>query len=289
MISQPQRSMARVYRRRRWRTAWLQLGNRRIVRAVTRLSACSLLAVTIGFSLERGGHLAAPGGEVQTLTGRMAAILGRSAQTIRIGGLKRQSPRTVLAALGLEPGSSLITFDPEEARTRLENIDWVERAEVKTVFPNQLEIEVTEREPFALWQRDGSYYVIDHTGTAMSLEPGALVARLPLVAGEGAQKAVFELVNSLASYSALGSKLQGAARVGGRRWNLDFPNNVKVLLPETGMDEALAWIDRLDREQGLLAKGILSVNLRIEGQAVVVPAIEPGAETRVDLDPELMR
>jgi cell division protein FtsQ len=258
----------------------LRLGDRLVVRGLTRFSACVLLAVSIGFGLERGGHLAAPGGEDQSIAGRVAAILGHSAQTIRIGGLERQSPHTVLAALGIEPGSSLMGFDPEQARKRLENIDWVEKAEVTTVFPNQLEIELVEREPFAIWQRDGSYYVVDRTGTAMGMEPGGLASRLPLVSGEGAQKAVFELVNQLASYSALGSKLQGAARVGGRRWNLYFPNNVKVLLPETGMNEALVWIERLDREQGLLGKGILSIDLRIEGRAVVVPAIEPGVEAR---------
>ena len=214
--------------------AWLGLGDRLLVRAVTRLSACAILAVAIGFGLERGGHLAAPGGEDQSIAGRVAAILGRSAQTIRIGGLIRQSPGTVLAALGIEPGSSLLGFDPEQARKRLENIDWVEKAEIKTVFPNRLEIELVEREPFAIWQRDGSYYVIDRTGTAMSMAPGALASRLPLVSGEGAQKAVFELVNQLASFSALGSKLQGAARVGGRRWNLYFPNNVKVTVAGDG-------------------------------------------------------
>jgi cell division protein FtsQ len=268
----------RVYRRRRRVTAWLRFGDRLVVRGIARFTGCMLLLLAIGFGLAKGGHLASSGGEDQTLLGRFAVMLGRSAQTIRIVGLERQQPRTVLAALGMEPGTSLIGFDPEQASQRLENIDWVEKAEIRTVFPNQLEIEIVERQPFALWQRDGSYYVIDRTGVAMSMDPGVLVSRLPLVAGEGAQKAVFELVNQLASYFSLGSKLQGASRVGGRRWNLYFPNNVKVMLPEAGMNKALAWIERLDREQGLLAKGIVSIDLRIEDRVVVVPAIEPGMD-----------
>ena len=271
---------ARIYRRGRRSPHWLRLGDRLAIRAAVRLSACAMLAAVIGFGLERGGHLEAPEGVNQTVAGRLAVILGRSAQTIRISGLKRQSPRTVLAALGIEPGSSLIGFDPGQARQRLENIDWVESAEVAIHFPNQLEIEIVEREPFAIWQRGGSYYVIDRTGTAMSMEPGPLAARLPLVSGEGAQKAAFELVNELASYPLLGSKLHGAARVGGRRWNLYFPNRAKVLLPETGMSRALGWIERLDREQGLLGRGVVSIDLRIEDRVVVVPAVEPGTEGR---------
>jgi cell division protein FtsQ len=259
--------------------AWLEVGEWLAVRALTRLTACAVLAASIAYGLERGGHLTAPGGEEQPVLGRVAAIFGRSAQTIRISGLRQRSPQTVLAALGVEPGSSLFGFDTVESRKRLENIDWVESAEVKTVFPNQLEIEIVEREPFAIWQRGGSYYVIDRTGTAMGMDPAALAARLPLVAGEGAQKAAFELVNQLASYPVLGSKLKGAARVGGRRWNLYFPHNVKIMLPEQGVDEALAWLDRLERRQGVLEKGIVSIDLRMEGQAVVTPVKPVAADS----------
>jgi cell division protein FtsQ len=267
------RATTRTYRPPR--PAWLGLGEWRIVRVLARLTACALLASSIGFGLERGGHLSTPGGEDQPLLSTIAAILGHSAQTIRISGLTQRSPQAVLAALGLEPGSSLIGFDAAQAQKRLENIDWVEKAGLKTVFPNQLEIEIVEREPFAIWQRDGVYYVIDRTGTAMGMDPATLVRRLPLVAGEGAQTAVFELVNQLASFPVLGSKLTGASRVGGRRWNLYFPNELKILLPEQGMEKALAWIDRLEREQGLLRKGVVSIDLRIEGQAVIVPSPEP--------------
>lgn len=279
MTRQGEAGSARVYRRRRV-SAWLRWGERPLVRALARISACMVLAAAVGFGLARGGHLAALGAEDQPIMSRIAAVVGRSAQTIRIGGLERQSARTVLAALGIEPGSSLLWFDPKQARQRLENIDWVERATVAVVFPNQLEIELVERQPFAIWQRDGSYYVIDRTGTAMSMNPGALASRLPLVSGEGAQKAAYELVNLMESYPGLESKLQGAARVGGRRWNLYFPNNVKVLMPESDANDALAWVERMDREQGLLEKGIVSIDLRVAGEAVVTPAIEPDGEAR---------
>ena len=46
------------------------------------------------------------------------------------------------------------------------------------------------------------------------------------------------------------------------------------------MPEALAWIERLDREQGLLRRGIVSVDLRIGDRAVIVPAVEPGAQAQ---------
>ena len=66
-----------------------------------------------------------------------------------------------------------------------ENMDWVASAEVVRRFPNQLDILVTEREPFAIWQRGGVHYVIDKSGTAVSAIDPARVSILPLVTGEG--------------------------------------------------------------------------------------------------------
>ena len=68
----------------------------------------------------------------------------------------------------MQPGGSLIGFDAAVARRILENLDWIETAKVQRLFPNQLDIFVREREPFAIWQRGQAYYVIDKSGTAMS-------------------------------------------------------------------------------------------------------------------------
>jgi cell division protein FtsQ len=251
-------------------------GNLLAVRAFTRAFACLILFMSLGYGLVQGDHLAAPAGQGHSLISRIAPIFGRSAQTIRIAGLKRQSPDKVLAALGLEPGSPLFGFDPDNARRLLENIDWVEQANVRTVFPNILEIDIVEREPFAIWQRDGRHYVIDRTGAAMSLDAAAYAGKLPLVSGRGAQTAAYELFNQLRPHSGLLGKVKAAARVGMRRWTLYFDNNVKVALPEKEMDAALTWIERADAEYGLLSRGIISVDLRLVQRVAILPQAMPG-------------
>ncbi|SRR5687767_14373157 len=267
----------RVYRRKRRYSARLWYwGDMLAVRAVARALGCLFLFATIGYGLMQGNHFEAAGSQTHSLIGRIAPVFGYSAQTIRISGLKRQSPDKVLAALGIEPGSALFGFDANMAGELLQNIDWVERAKVRTVFPNILEIDIVEREPFALWQRDGRYYVIDRTGAAMSLAATAYGSKLPLVSGPGAQTAAYELFNQLESHSALREKVKAAARVGSRRWTLYFKNNVKVALPENGIENALEWIERADREYGLLSKGIVSVDLRLEDRVVILPQTQGG-------------
>lgn len=266
----------RIYSRRRRPGARLwRFGNLPAVRALTRILACLFLFSSIGYGLSAGGHLDSPGGKAQTLTGRLAPVFGRSAQTIRIAGLKRQPAERVLAALGIEPGSPLFGFDESRARRLLENIDWIEEAHVRTVFPNTLEIDLIEREPFAIWQRDGRHYVIDRTGIAISLDAAAYAGKLPLVSGAGAQTAAYELFNQLRPHSALLGKLKAAARVGRRRWNLYLDGNVKIALPEQGIETALAWIERMDAEYGLLSMGIMSVDLRLPHRVAILPQEQP--------------
>jgi cell division protein FtsQ len=265
-------SELRIYRRRRRPLGRLwRLGDLVIVRALSRTLACGFLIAVIGYGLVRGEHLDSIDSPDHSLLGRIAPIFGYSAQTIRISGLERRTPEAVLAAIGIEPGSPLFGFDAEQARNLLQNIDWVKKAGIRLVFPNTLEIEITEREPFAIWQREGRYYLIDHTGVAMGADVKNYAGILPLVTGAGAQLAAYDLFNQLASHRELGAKVKAAARVGGRRWNLYFANNVAVALPEEGVDAALEWIERADREHGLLSKGIVGVDLRLQGRAVITP------------------
>jgi cell division protein FtsQ len=228
--------------------------------------------MTILHSIILGGYLSYDGSPWAKVPGKLSSLIGWAADDIRITGLVHQEPEMVLMALGVKPGGSLIGFDAENAKALLENLDWVATATVQRSFPNQLEISVEERVPFAVWQRAGAYYVIDRSGSAMSnVTPGKLPA-LPLVTGEGAQFEVAGLVNQLEVSPDLSSKIRGAARVGQRRWNLYLDNGVTVLLPEKDVEAALARVAALDASQNLLSKGVKSVDLRFPGRVIVAIA-----------------
>jgi cell division protein FtsQ len=258
------------------------------VRAGVRGAAVGFLFATIVYGLIVGGHLGA-GSQASQFANGLSRVMGLSAQQIIIGGLERETPEAVLAAIGVESGGSLIGFSAENAEMRLKNIDWVADATVRRIFPNRLEIKVTERVPFAIWQRGGKYYLIDATGAAMSADPKPYAGKLLLVTGEGAQLAVAGLVNHLESNVALKSRLVAAGRVGGRRWNLHFPNGVKVLLPENGVGEALARLERLEIEQGVLERGVASIDLRLPDRMVFVPLEQQGAVPAAEANVEISR
>ena len=104
-------------------------------------------------------------------------------EDITITGLEHHEPETLLAAIGVQPGGSLIGFDAGAGAPHPRSLDWIESAKVQRLFPNQLAVEVKEREPFAIWQRGEAYYVIDKIGRRDERARG-LRARAP-AAGDG--------------------------------------------------------------------------------------------------------
>jgi cell division protein FtsQ len=253
------------------------------VRFAARAGAVLFLGLAIGRAVVLGGYLDYEGSPWLKLPGTVAGVAGFAAEDITIQGLVHQEPETVLAAIGVTPGGSLIGFNGAEAGATLERLDWVQSAKVQWLFPNQLEIAVVERVPFAIWQRGNEYSVIDRTGVAMSGLPASAFVGLPLVTGEGAQTVAAELINQLSANPALMSQVKAAAWVGGRRWTLYLDSGVTVLLPEANWTQALVKLWKLDETQQLLSKGIRSVDFRVAGRisvAVAEVTADTGAKTQ---------
>ncbi len=261
----------RIYVRRH-RVSWLDWGQRKRIRFAARAGAMLFLGLVIVRGLSLGDHLNYEGSPWLRLPGTVAGLAGFAADDIRIQGLIHQEPGTVLSAIGVTPGGSLVGFSGAEAARTLENLNWVESAKAEWLFPNQLEIAVVERTPFAIWQRGTEYHVIDRTGTVLSGVRASALVSLPLVAGEGAETAAADLINQLSANPVLLSRVKAAARVGGRRWTHYLESGITVLLPEVHWVDALARLRRLEETQQLLSKGIRSVDLRVAGRISVAVA-----------------
>src|SRR6185503_16125330 len=92
----------------------------------------------------------------------------------------------ILEIAGVTGRTSLLFLDANEARDRLKASPWIADATVLKLYPSRLHVAVTEREAFALWQRNGKVEVIAADGTVVEPYTGALFSSLPLVVGVGA-------------------------------------------------------------------------------------------------------
>ena len=243
--------------------------------------AVSAVFATALYGIIVGEHVKDTNSLLYNVQGRIAGQFGYAAQEIRVAGLKRQKASTVLRAIKVKPDDSLIGFSATAAQSVLEQVDWVQKAQVHRIYPNQLEIDIVERVPFAIWQRDGEFYVIDKTGAAFTSIEAGDVKKLLVVTGEGAHKKVFELVNHMEAHLGLKSKVVAAGRVGDRRWNLYLKNGLKVMLPEKGLAEALVRLEQLQYDTGVFEKAVASIDLRLGEQIVVSPIKSLSKEIKI--------
>jgi cell division protein FtsQ len=241
-------------------------------RVMVRLGALSLLMLSLANGMANHGTFDYAGSPYVRIAGKLSSIVGMAAGDIEITGLEHHDPDQLLKLIGVSAGGSLIRFNAGQAKATLESQNWIAAATVQRKFPNQLDISISERTPFAIWQQNNRHFVIDREGKAMSGLDAMELKSLPLVTGEGANLAAAEIVNLIVVNSALNSKLAAAARVGDRRWTLYFDNGVRVLLPEQGLEEALVYVEKMQVEHGLLDKGVSEIDLRVSGEMRIAVA-----------------
>src|SRR3546814_16676093 len=77
------------------------------------------------------------------------------------------------------------------------------------------------------------------------------------------------LIAVMNSEPELRERVTAAVRVGGRRWNIQIEGRIDVRLPEADAAGAWAQLARIERQQGLLSRDVLIVDLRLPDRLVV--------------------
>lgn len=163
-------------------------------------------------------------------------------------------------------------------RNRLLAYGWVKDARVSRRLPDTLVIDIVERTPAALWQNQGQLALIDSDGVVLDRVPVDKMPDLPLLIGPGANDEEQQLTAIMNEVPTLKPQLASATWVGDRRWDLAFQSGETVALPE-GEDSAktaLAKFARLDKQNGLLGRGIVRFDLRVPDKMIVRLPRSPG-------------
>ncbi|WP_210484959.1 cell division protein FtsQ/DivIB [Microvirga antarctica] len=254
---------------------------RRIPRHLGTGLTLGFFAVVTTIGLFQGGHL----NEFIRTHGEphhaVARLVGLGLEQVTISGLSQMRENEVLAAAGLDWRVSLPFLDVNAVRERLERVPLISSASVRKLYPNELVIGLTEREPHALWQLNGELFIIASDGTVIDLMQDERFIGLPLVVGDRANLRNNDYLGLLESAGALKSRIRAGTLVSGRRWNLKMENGMDVLLPERGAADALTRLAKLEREQKILEKDVLAIDLRIADR-VVVRLTEEAAAARAE-------
>jgi cell division protein FtsQ len=221
-----------------------------------------LFAGTIAAGVVIGGH-------GRDVVAAATAWSGLGIDAVRITGQSRTQEVAILDKLQIGQFPSLLTFDLDAAKARIETLPWVADVTLRKIYPRDLNIVIRERQPFALWQDGDQVQVIDETGHPIADASDDAYAGLPMVVGEGAGARVGEFTALMAAAPSIAAHVRAGVLVGGRRWTVVMDTGVELMLPETDPTTALATVVQLDASSALLSRAIAAVDLRVAGHTVV--------------------
>ena len=251
-------------RRRAWLPAWRP-------RRTRLLLAAAGLGLALGAVEETARRLGSPEFE------RAARALGFGIDQVTLKGHRFSFDRDVFDALDLANVRTFAALDTAAVKARIERLPWIDTAELSRVYPGRLDIRVTERKPYALWSRADSHYLIDRTGRVLAAVSGDSLPDLPRFAGEGAAQGAADLMEAVARYPEVASRLEVAERVSERRWKLRLSNGATLELPA---DDEVGALDELAHDAALLrvvAAGRATLDFRGPGRVAVRPAADAAA------------
>jgi cell division protein FtsQ len=236
------------------------------------LAACLVFLLGAStYGVIKGDHIATMRTAIKDGADAAANAAGMRIATVSLSGQRQVSREEIFAAAGVTDHSSLLFLDVADARARLEAIPWIAEATVRKLYPNRLQITITEREAFALWQQQGKVKVIAADGTVLAAKVEPRLASLPFVVGNGAAVKARDFLAVLDRFPAIRDSVRASILVGDRRWNLRLKNGIDVRLPDTDMERALETLNR----------DIVAIDLRLADR-LTVRLSDAAAQARED-------
>ncbi|HZP71056.1 MAG TPA: cell division protein FtsQ/DivIB [Pseudolabrys sp.] len=251
---------------RRW-GVWLF--NLKIPRGIGSSAAAMLLLASASYGAVRGGHVPQILENVQNLCDAAANKAGFRIAEVALTGEREVGRDEILTLAGISEHSSLLFLDASRARERLISNPWIADATVLKLYPDRLRIEIRERKPFALWQKDGRIALIASEGTVLETTAPSRFAALPMVVGKGAEQAARAFLDLVHRFPEVEQATESSVLVAERRWNLHLKSGVEILLPEVEPEQALRTLVELDRSKHLLTRDIVLVDLRLPDRVTV--------------------
>jgi cell division protein FtsQ len=248
---------------------------------VTLRAAAALVVALVaggGWWLWHGGWVGRTVDHVRWEIIAASADMGFTVQDILVVG-RHETPRDqLLATLRLARGAPILAFDLTDAKRRVEELPWIGGASIERQLPSTILLRIAEREPLALWQHKGRFALIDNEGSVIPAKRLERFSDLLVVVGEDAPAHTAELLKDLAGEPNLMARVQAAARVGGRRWNVRLDNGIDVRLPEENTASAWARLAEYERTHRVLARDVRVLDLRLPDRLIVRRA-QPGKTT----------
>jgi cell division protein FtsQ len=213
---------------------------------------------------------------------------------VQATGLSEVSRAEILPIFGEDVGRNIFFVPLGERRKQIEQLPWVQSATVMRLLPDQLRVEVVERQPVAFVRQGGQIGLVDANGVLLTMPPAAMAQHhysFPVLTGIDAGDSQAGRKKRVDLYQRLMGELDANGQhITNQISEIDLtdPEDARVTMQEQGTDIQAHFgedhfLDRYRRYKAHIAEWraqypkLAGVDLRYEQQVVLQMA--PGAGT----------
>ena len=166
---------------------------------------------------------------------------------------------------------NLLLLDKQILQNEIEQVPWVKRANIKKIFPNKIQVQVIENDPYAIFLNEGVPFLIDLDGTIITqVSDQSIDTSMIQILGEKANENLESLIKSInIHFPELLNDIKSLEYIELRRWNMKLRRDLKIKFPDEKIDQSIINLKRLFVEQNVSESNIIEIDLRIHGRASV--------------------
>tara|TARA_B100000609_G_scaffold13418_1_gene10144 strand:- start:647 stop:1324 length:678 start_codon:yes stop_codon:yes gene_type:complete len=166
---------------------------------------------------------------------------------------------------------NLLLLDKQILQNEIEQVPWVKRANIKKIFPNKIQVQVIENDPYAIFLNEGVPFLIDLDGTIITqISDQSIDTSMIQILGEKANENLESIIKSInIHFPELLNDIKSLEYIELRRWNMKLRRDLKIKFPDEKIDQSIINLKRLFVEQNVSESNIIEIDLRIHGRASV--------------------
>lgn len=160
----------------------------------------------------------------------------QSSDDLEISGGENVSRRQIMEVMGGDIGRNIFFVPLEQRKHQLEEIPWVESANVMRLLPNKLRVTIQERAPVAFVQIGPKIELIDTHGVVMDMPAnGAKRYSFPVIVGMGENEPLSTRAPRMKTYTELTKELDADGSHASQdlsEVDLSDPEDVKITVAD---------------------------------------------------------
>ena len=184
---------------------------------------------------------------------------------INIINLKYIDEKIILDLLNLRLGDNFLNIKLKNIEKKLKSINEIKSFKIEKNINGIINIEITEKIPFVVWEKENKNLIIDKEGQVLNFL-NFPSERLIKIKGKKANKEIEKIYNKISIHTDLKNNLISAKYIENYRWDILLKDDLYVKLPFNNVESSLELLDKLIKKEKFLKSNYKIIDMRVDGR-----------------------